>query len=61
MAAAVVVGDAEDLALTNLAWDLGASYVVRPPQSRQLLAGDRRHSNARSHRQMPKQSVVSSP
>ena len=36
-AAAVVVGDAEDLALTNLAWDLGASYVLMPPQSRQLL------------------------
>ena len=36
-AAAVVVGDAEDLALTNLAWDLGASYVLAPPQSRQLL------------------------
>jgi DNA-binding NarL/FixJ family response regulator len=36
-AAVVVVGDAEDLALTNLAWDLGASYVLAPPQSRQLL------------------------
>ncbi len=36
-AAAVVVGDAEDLALTNLAWDLGASYVLAPPQSRQML------------------------
>ena len=32
-----MVGDAEDLALTNLAWDLGASYVLAPPQSRQLL------------------------
>ncbi len=36
-AAGVVVGDAEDLALTILAWDLGASYVLAPPQSRQML------------------------
>jgi len=36
-AAVVAVGDAEDLALTNLAWDLGASYVLAPPQSRQML------------------------
>jgi hypothetical protein len=35
--AAIVVGDAEDLPLTNLAWDLGASYVLMPPQSRQIL------------------------
>jgi len=35
--AAVVVGDAEDVPLTNLAWDLGASYVLMPPQSRQML------------------------
>src|SRR5262249_47978659 len=35
--AAIVVGDAEDLPLTNLAWDLGASYVLMPPQSRQTL------------------------
>jgi hypothetical protein len=35
--AAIVVGDAEDAALTNLAWDFGASYVLMPPQSRQLL------------------------
>src|SRR5438309_947937 len=36
-AALVVVADAEDRALTNVAWDLGASYVLGPPQSRQLL------------------------
>jgi DNA-binding NarL/FixJ family response regulator len=36
-AAAVVVGNAEDVALTDLAWDLGASYVLPPSQSRQLL------------------------
>jgi len=35
--AAVVVGDAEEMPLTNLAWDLGASYVLAPPQSRQVL------------------------
>ena len=35
--ALVVVADAEDRALTNVAWDLGASYVLGPPQSRQLL------------------------
>jgi len=36
-AALVVVADAEDRALTNVAWDLGASYVLGPPQSRQFL------------------------
>jgi hypothetical protein len=35
--AAIVVGDVEDLPLTNLAWDLGASYVLMPPLSRQIL------------------------
>src|SRR5205823_7105692 len=35
--AAIVVGDAEDLPLTNLAWDFGAGYVLMPPQSRQIL------------------------
>jgi hypothetical protein len=35
--ALVVVADAEDRALTHVAWDLGASYVLGPPQSRQLL------------------------
>jgi hypothetical protein len=33
----VVVGDTEDIALTNLAWDLGASYVLPPAQCRTLL------------------------
>ena len=36
-AAVVVVADAEDLGLSHVAWDLGASYVLGPPQSRQLL------------------------
>ncbi len=35
--AIVVVGDAEDASLTGLAWELGASYVLMPPQSRQQL------------------------
>jgi hypothetical protein len=36
-AAVVLVADAEDLPLNHVAWDLGASYVLEPPQSRQLL------------------------
>jgi hypothetical protein len=36
-AAVVVVADAEDMPLSHVAWDLGASYVLGPPQSRQLL------------------------
>jgi hypothetical protein len=35
--AMVVVGDAEDTSVASLAWDFGASYVLMPPQSRQLL------------------------
>jgi hypothetical protein len=35
--AMVAVGDAEDANLTSLAWDFGASYVLTPPQSRQML------------------------
>ena len=33
----VAVGDAEDQALMGLALELGASYVLLPPQPRQLL------------------------
>ncbi len=33
----VVVGDVEDAALAGLAWDLGASYVLFPPERRDLL------------------------
>jgi hypothetical protein len=35
--AMVAVGDAEDASLESLAWDFGASYVLMPPQSRQML------------------------
>jgi DNA-binding NarL/FixJ family response regulator len=35
--ATVFVGDAEHAALTGLAWDLGAHYVLLLPQSRELL------------------------
>src|SRR6266568_7279935 len=35
--AVVAVGDAEDASLESLAWDFGASYVLMPPQSRQML------------------------
>jgi hypothetical protein len=35
--AIVVVGDAEDVSLTGLAWELGGNYVLMPPQSRQQL------------------------
>ena len=36
-AATVFVGDAEHAALAGVAWDLGARYVLLPPQSRELL------------------------
>jgi hypothetical protein len=36
-AAAVFVGDAEHAPLAGTAWDLGARYVMLPPQSRELL------------------------
>src|SRR5262249_52501647 len=36
-AAVVVVGDTADPALAGLAWDLGASFVLFPPQARELL------------------------
>jgi hypothetical protein len=36
--AAVVVGDGDNPALAGLAWDLGASYVLAPPQPRNHLA-----------------------
>jgi hypothetical protein len=35
--AIVAVGDAEDVGLVGLAWDFGASYVLAPPQSRQVM------------------------
>jgi hypothetical protein len=35
--ATVFVGDAEHTILAGLAWDLGARYVLLPPQSRELL------------------------
>lgn len=34
----VAVGDAEDAALMSLALELGAAYVLQPPQPRQQLA-----------------------
>jgi hypothetical protein len=34
---AVVVGDAVNAVLEGLAWDLGASYVLFPPQPREQL------------------------
>ena len=36
-AAAVVVGDVEQPALAGLAWDLGADFVLFPPQPREQL------------------------
>jgi hypothetical protein len=36
-AAVVVVGEAANPALAGLAWDLGASFVLFPPQARDLL------------------------
>ncbi len=35
--AVIVVGDTDDPPLAGLAWDLGASYVLFPPQPRQQL------------------------
>ena len=35
--AIVAVGDAEDAGLASLAWDFGASYVLVPPHTRQML------------------------
>ena len=35
--AAVVVGEVENEPVAALAWDLGAAYVLFPPQSRELL------------------------
>ena len=35
--AIVAVGDAEDTSVAPLAWDFGASYVLVPPQPRQML------------------------
>jgi hypothetical protein len=35
--AIVAMGDAEDVGLTGLAWHFGASYVLVPPQPRNLL------------------------
>jgi hypothetical protein len=35
--ARIVVGDMESPVLGELAWDLGASYVLLPPQPRELL------------------------
>lgn len=37
-AASVVVSDREDPALAGLAWDLGARYVIFPPQPRDQLS-----------------------
>ena len=36
-AVTVVVGDMDSPVIDELAWDLGASYVLLPPQSRELL------------------------
>jgi DNA-binding response OmpR family regulator len=36
-AVSVIVGDNESPVLGELAWDLGASYVLLPPQPRELL------------------------
>ncbi|HYT88188.1 MAG TPA: hypothetical protein VEL76_05675 [Gemmataceae bacterium] len=36
-AVAVLVGDADNPALAGLAWDLGARYVLFPPQPREHL------------------------
>jgi hypothetical protein len=35
--ATVLVGDAESAVLAGLAWDLGATYVLFPPQPRERL------------------------
>jgi hypothetical protein len=36
-AATVLVGDGDQAWLSGLAWDLGASYVLLPPQTRERL------------------------
>jgi hypothetical protein len=36
-ATAVVIGDTPDAVLADLAWDLGAGFVLFPPQSREEL------------------------
>ena len=36
-ARSIVVGDVENDALAGLAWDLGAHYVLFPPQPRELV------------------------
>ena len=36
--AAVLVGDSEHASLAGLAWDLGAAYVLFPPQPRDTLS-----------------------
>ena len=36
-AAVVLVGDADNPALAGLGWDLGARYVLFPPQPREQL------------------------
>src|ERR1700730_15371586 len=33
----ILVGDAEHVALAGTGWDLGAAYVLLPPQSRESL------------------------
>ena len=35
--ATILVGDSDQTFLVGLAWDVGASYVLRPPQTRELL------------------------
>lgn len=37
-AATILVADAEHAALASIAWDLGASWVHTPPQTRERLA-----------------------
>jgi len=37
--ASIVVGDTANAALAGLAWDLGARFVLFPPQPVELLAG----------------------
>lgn len=37
-AATILIADAEHAALTGIAWDLGASWVHAPPQTRERLA-----------------------
>jgi hypothetical protein len=36
--ATVLVGDSEHMSLAGLAWDLGAAYVLFPPQPRDTLS-----------------------